>query len=161
MTSEQAKSLPKGIIRRSAARLAAVQALYSAEIGAEGKNPETLALELIQFYTPAEGDEGEGRQGVQLDAPLLKILISGVLSEQETLDGYIVRHLAEDWKISRIGAVLRAILRTATFELLKRADVPTKVVINEYIEVARAFLDEEDVRFTNGIVDAIAREVRK
>jgi N utilization substance protein B len=150
-------SVPVGIIRKSAARLAAVQAIYSYDFGAEAKGAEKLALELVSLYAPEQsGDEEDSRAGVELDVKHLRILVTGVLEHRETLDGLIQQHLKETWSLERIGAVLRAILRNGLYELL-HTSTPPKVVINEYIEVTRAFLGEEDVKFVNGVLDAVAK----
>ena len=76
------------------------------------------------------------------------------------MDALISEFLAENWEIDRIGVVLRALLHSAAYEIIY-SQIPTRTIINEYIEVSRAFFEEKDVKFTNGILDSIAKKVRQ
>jgi N utilization substance protein B len=83
-----------------------------------------------------------------------------VVAEQSRVDAAVARHLAQGWRLERLDATVRAILRAGTYELANRADVPTEVVINEYVEVAKSFFEESEPGFVNGALDAVARDVR-
>lgn len=140
---------------RGTARLAAVQALYQMDVA------QTDAAAVIrQFVRYHFGHDVEGAYYDRADEPFFKDLVLGVVREQLTIDPLISRHLAEGWRLSRIDSILRAILRAATYELKDRRDVPFKVIINEYLDVAHAFFGGDEPRVVNGILDSLARELR-
>lgn len=145
---------------RSVARLAAVQALYQMETG--GAGVETVIREFSDHRfdraTPAE--VGEGPTLAAADEPFFAELVRGVVAEQAELDRAIVRRLAKNWRLERLDATARAILRAGAFELAHREDVPTEVVLDEYVEVAKAFFDGSEPSFINGALDGIARDSR-
>jgi N utilization substance protein B len=87
-------------------------------------------------------------------------LVRGVVAVQTSVDQAVVRRLAEGWKLDRLDATVRAILRAGAFELAHRPDVPTEVVIDEYVEVAKSFFEGTEPGFVNGALDAVARDVR-
>lgn len=141
--------------QRGAARLAAVQALYQMDVGRQSLE-ETLA----QFNTYRLGQEVEGEQYLPADADFFGQIVRGVIKGQLDIDPMIDNALVADWPISRIDATLRAILRAAAFELLRRKDVPTSVVITEYVDVAKAFFEDDAPKMVNAVLDAIARVSR-
>jgi transcription antitermination protein NusB len=141
--------------QRGAARLAAVQALYQMEIG----GADILAV-VAEFETFRLGKELDGVEYRQADPAWFRDIVSGVVEEQRRIDPVVHAALVADWPLKRVDATLRSILRCGAYELLKRPDVPGKVIINEYIDVARAFFGEEEPRMVNGVLDRIAREVR-
>jgi N utilization substance protein B len=150
---------------RSVARLAAVQALYQMELS--GAGVETVVRE---FSDHRFGGEPEGPSGTEppvaenvladADEPFFADIVRGVVADQAAIDQAIVRRLAQGWKLDRLDATVRAILRSGVFELKSRADVPAEVVIDEYVELAKAFFDPTEAGFVNGALDAIARDVR-
>jgi N utilization substance protein B len=142
--------------QRGAARLAAVQALYQMDVGRQ-----TLEDTLAQFQVHHLGREIEGDQYLPADADFFRQIVTGVIKSQLDIDPTVDNALAEGWPMSRIDATLRAILRAATFELLRRRDIPTGVVINEYVDIARAFYEDEAPRMVNGVLDAIAKRVNR
>jgi N utilization substance protein B len=142
--------------QRGAARLAAVQALYQMDVGRQ-----TLEDTLAQFQVHHLGREIEGDQYLPADADFFRQIVTGVIKSQLDIDPTIDNALAEDWPMTRIDATLRAILRAATFELLRRRDIPTGVVINEYIDIARAFYEDDAPSMVNGVLDAIAKRVNR
>ncbi len=145
----------KSFTPRGTARLAAVQAMYQMDVA------QTDAVAVIrQFVRYHFGHDIEGAYYDRADEPFFQDLVMGVVREQLTIDPLISRHLAEGWRLSRIDSILRAILRAATYELKDRRDVPFKVIINEYLDVAHAFFGGDEPRVVNGILDSIAREVR-
>ena len=88
-------------------------------------------------------------------------IVRGVVRRQRDIDPVVDEQLAEGWRLVRVDSTLRAILRAAMFELLERPDVPVKVVINEYIEVARDFFGEDEPRVVNGILHQLAERYRR
>ncbi len=139
--------------QRGAARLAAVQALYQMDVGRQ-----TLEDTLAQFSAFHLGREIEGEQYLPADADFFRQIVRGVIRGQLDIDPSIDKALARDWPISRLDATLRAILRAAAFELLRRRDIPAGVVIAEYVDIARAFYEDDAPAMVHGVLDAIARQ---
>ena len=136
---------------RSAARLGAVQALYQMDIaGAD------LADVLEEFGSARLGEAFEDGECGDADFEFLKALVRGVLEEQREIDPLINERLASGWKLSRLDATLRAILRAGAYELKNRRDVPPKASISEYIDVAKAFFGGEEPKVVNGVLDKLA-----
>ncbi|MGI8725073.1 MAG: transcription antitermination factor NusB [Methyloceanibacter sp.] len=148
------KKPPRGAAR-SAARLAAVQALYQMDMTAIDLN-EVIG----EFETHRFGQEVDGSEYSEAEASFFRDLIQGVVREQLSIDPLIDQHLAEGWRLNRVDSILRAILRAGAYEILKRNDVPPKVVITEYVDLAHAFFDGEEPKVVNGILDKLAREAR-
>ncbi len=143
---------PRAANQRGAARLAAVQALYQMDVG-RASLEDTLA----QFGAFHLGREIEGEQYLPADADFFRQIVSGVATHQLQIDPSVDKALSEGWPIERVDATLRAILRAAAFELLRRKDIPAKVVISEYVDVARAFYEDDASGMVNAALDAIAR----
>src|SRR5262245_24597194 len=141
--------------RRGAARLAAVQALYQMDIAGTGVN-EILA----QFESHWIGREVEGEQYLPAEAAFFREVVSGVVAEQRKLDPLIDAALARGWPLKRIEAVLRAVLRAGAYELDHRRDVPARVVVSEYVDVANAFVDADETGMVNAVLDQLARQIR-
>jgi N utilization substance protein B len=140
---------------RAASRLAATQALYQMDVAAKGIN-EILA----EFETFWIGKEIEGEQYKPAEVEFFRDILNGVLDAQIAIDRLIDTTLAAGWPLARVEAVMRAILRAATYELRKRKDIPARVVITEYVDVAAAFLAREETGMINAVLDKIARELR-
>ncbi|WAC24841.1 transcription antitermination factor NusB [Blastomonas sp. SL216] len=140
---------------RSAARLAAVQALYQHTME---KTP--IAQLLHEFHMHRLGAEIEDDQYAEADVGFFDDVVKGTTARLEEIDGLIEARLAEGWSLGRIDRTLHQILRAGTYELLARPDVPVGSVINEYLDVAHAFFDSKDTRFANGLLDGIAKDVR-
>jgi len=143
---------PRAANQRGAARLAAVQALYQMDVG-------RVSLEdtLSQFGTIHAGREIEGEEYLPADTDFFRQIVSGVIKHQLELDPAVDNALVDKWPIGRIDATLRAILRCGTFELLRRRDIPSRVVITEYVDVTRAFHEDDASRMVNAVLDQIAR----
>jgi N utilization substance protein B len=142
-------------LERSAARLAAVQGLYQMDVSGKGI-VETLA-EFENFWI---GNEIEGDTYNEAEIAFFRDILNGVLADQGPIDRQIDRTLIETWPLARIDSVLRAILRAGAYELKDRKDVPAKVVIKEYADVAGAFFEREEVGMINAVLDAMAHELR-
>ncbi len=141
--------------RRGAARLAAVQALYQMDVAATGLN-EILA----QFESHWLGREVEGEQYLPAEATFFREIVTGVVAEQRRLDPMIDAALAAGWPLKRVETVLRAVLRAGAYELDRRQDIPARVVVSEYVDVAHAFVDREETGMVNAVLDQIARQLR-
>jgi N utilization substance protein B len=146
---------PRKANRRGAARLAAVQALYQMDVAATPVNDL-----LAEFESHWLGQEVEGSQYLPAEAAFFREIVVGFVREQRKLDPLIDRALAGGWPLKRVEAVLRAILRAGTFELDHRRDVPARVVVSEYVQVAHAFLDGDEAGMVNAVLDALARQLR-
>ncbi len=141
--------------KRSAARLAAVQALYQMDLSGKG------VMESIgEFETFWIGREVDGVPARPAEEAYFRDILAGVVREQVPIDRKVDDALKTGWPLTRIDTVLRAILRAGVYELGYRRDVPAKVVISEYIDVANAFFDGDEPRLVNGVLDAVAREAR-
>lgn len=140
--------------QRGAARLAAVQALYQMDVGRQ-----SLEDTLSQFSAHMLGREVEGEQYLPADADFFKQIVTGVIRSQLDIDPTIDKALSNDWPVGRIDATLRAILRAAAFELLRRRDIPAGVVITEYVDVAKAFYEDDAPGMVHAVLDAIAKQV--
>lgn len=140
---------------RSAARLAAVQALYQYQM-----EKTALALLLDEFHQHRLGAEIEDVTYNEADHVFFDDLVKGTVVRIEEIDGLIADKLAEGWSLVRLDRTMLQILRVGTYELLARADVPKATAISEYVDVAHAFFDEREAKFVNGLLDAIAKQVR-
>lgn len=140
---------------RSAGRMAAVQALYQMDLA--GADVSDVIHEFTTLRFPAE-DVDETIAGA--DAAFFAELVRGVVRRQRDIDPMIDQQLALNWRLKRVDSTLRAILRSGAFELIERQDVPYRVVINEYIEVAHAFFDDDEPKVVNGVLDRLARRLR-
>ena len=141
--------------RRGAARLAAVQALYQMDIA--GTDLKEI---LAEFESHWIGRELDGAQYLPAEAAFFRDLVSGVLREQRTLDPLVDTALVEGWPLKRIEAILRAVLRAGAYELEHRTDVPARVIVSEYVDIAHAFVDREETGLVNAVLDQIARQCR-
>ena len=140
---------------RSAARLAAVQALYQQEM--EGT---PIARLLREFHEHRLGATIEDEQYFDAERDFFDDVVTGVDSRRPEIDEAIAAKLAEGWSLERLDRPMRAILRAGTYELLARKDVPVGSVISEYVDVAHAFYDKRESGFVNGLLDAVAKEAR-
>jgi N utilization substance protein B len=145
---------------RSVARLAAVQALYQMEVSSIGVESVIREFTEHRFDRALEGVEGEGDTLASADEAFFAELVRGVVSEQKRVDAAIAKRLAENWRLERLDATVRAILRAGAYELANRPDVPTEVAIDEYVEVAKSFFEGTEPGFVNGALDGVARDVR-
>jgi N utilization substance protein B len=140
---------------RSAARLAAVQALYQMEVAGKGLNDI-----LAEFEAHWIGQEVEGDQYKPAELTLFRQIVSGVLADQLAIDRTLDETLAAGWPLRRVEALLRAILRAGLYELKARHETPPRVVIKEYVDVAGAFFEREEAGMINAVLDRLARAER-
>lgn len=144
-----------GAPARSAARLAAVQALYQMETAGQG-----VEATIREFEAHRLGGEVDGALLHKADAAFFADILRGAVEAQARLDPYLQQSLAEGWRLARIDATARAILRAGLYELIRRPEVPVKVVIDEYMNVANAFFSGDEPRFINGVLDKAAHAAR-
>lgn len=145
----------KALSARGMARLAAVQALYQMEVA------RTDARTVVEEFTRHRfHGEAEKTHYDRTDETFFQDLVLGVVGKQRDVDPLVAEHLAKGWRLARIDSILRAILRAAAYELAERRDVPVKVIINEYVDIAHAFFGGDEPGVVNGILDAVARAVR-
>lgn len=166
MNQGSLQATPQPVRPRSIARTAAVQALYQMDMAGTDINRVIEEFQRDRFSphvvtppdAPGARDPDESAEGA--DAQFFADILRGVVRRQRDIDPMIDDQLAEGWRLIRVDSILRAILRAGAFELMERTDVPARVVINEYINVAKAFFDAEEPRVVNGVLDRIARRVR-
>lgn len=156
-TDDSSEDAPRTFRRdtRPGARLAAVQALY--EIDLTGVTPKE-ALE--EFDRRGSGGMLEDDALLAADRPLFVRIVKGVFGRSKELDGLLDPVLAEGWTVARLEVVLRSILRAGAYELLARPDIPARVVVSEYVDIAHAFLNDKETGLVNGVLDRLARSLR-
>jgi len=140
---------------RSAARLAAVQALYQYDM----ESPDLLTL-IDEFHRHRLGREIEDVEYLDADVVFFDDLVRGAIARREEIDARLTARLAEGWTLVRLDKTMLQILRAGAYELIARADIGVGTVINEYLDVTHAFFDAREAKFVNGLLDALAKDVR-
>lgn len=146
---------PRQANKRGAARLAAVQALYQMDVVGSGILEITAEYEQFRL-----GKEVDGAQYREADAQWFRAILSGVVENQKLVDPVIRQSLTDDWPLSRLDSTLRAILRAGCYELMRREDVPIAVIVSEYVDIAKAFYQDDEPKLVNAVLDRISRRVR-
>ncbi|CCE07376.1 antitermination factor (L factor) (N utilization substance protein B) [Bradyrhizobium sp. STM 3843] len=141
--------------RRGAARLAAVQALYQMDIAGAGLNDI-----FAEYESHWIGSEVEGEQYLPAEAAFFRDIVSGVVRDQKKIDPVLDEALSRGWPLKRIEAILRAVLRAGAYELEHRKDIPARVVVSEYVDVAHAFVERDETGMVNAVLDQLARQYR-
>ena len=140
---------------RSAARLAAVQALYQQHME---KTP--LALLLNEFHLHRLGVELDGERMADAEVAFFDDVVRGYDARREEIDALVQSKLADGWTLARLDKTMLQILRAGTYELIARADISKATAISEYVDVAKAFFEDREAKFVNGVLDAVAKSVR-
>lgn len=140
---------------RTVGRLAAVQALYQMELAGEGVDTVIAEFQNHRFDADIEGE-----LLAEADEAWFADIVRGVVEGQRDIDAAVKARLASNWRIERLDATLRALLRCGAYELMHKPDTPFEVVINEYVDLAKAFFDEAEARFVNAALDGVARDAR-
>ena len=140
---------------RTVARLAAVQALYQMELAGEGV--DTVIAEFSNHRFDADI---EGEALAEADEAYFAEIVRGVVEGQRDIDAAVKARLASNWRMERLDSTLRALLRAGTWELRERQDVPREIVLDEYVELAKAFFDDAEAKFVNAALDGVARDAR-
>jgi N utilization substance protein B len=141
-------------LARSRARLAAVQALYQMDLAG------TDLAEVLDDFKTRRLPSGAEEAVAGGDIDHFTRVLNGVVRRQREIDPMVDQQLAAGWSLLRVDAIVRATLRAATFELMELADVPARVAISEYVNVAHAFFDADESKVINGVLDALARKLR-
>ena len=155
MSGEPVDPRPGGTRKRSVARLAAVQALY--QIDVSDAAPEAV---IAEFQKHRLGREIDGDRYGEADPALFADIVRGTIDRQADLDRALSAALTPDWPLERLETVLRAVLRAGAYELLARGDVPARVVISEYLDIAHAFFGGKEPGLVNGVLDKLAHVLR-
>jgi N utilization substance protein B len=155
MTTQTKPPRPLPGRKRSAARLAAVQALYQIDL-----TGEPVAAVIAEFVKHRLGREIDGENYGEADASLFTDIVRGVVDRQTDLDRIIGAALTPEWPLERLEVILRAILRAGAYELFARPDVPARVIISEYLDIAHAFFAGKEPGLVNGVLDRLARTLR-
>ncbi|MBB4859736.1 N utilization substance protein B [Novosphingobium chloroacetimidivorans] len=140
---------------RSAARLAAVQALYQHEMES---TPQAQLLD--EFHRHRLGAQIDEDQYADAEVAFFDDVVKGVLARREEIDTLLAAKLAQGWSLARLDRTMLQILRAGAWELMARPDVPTGSAISEYLDVAHAFFDAREAKFVNGVLDAVGKQVR-
>lgn len=141
--------------KRGAARLAAVQALYQMDVGGTGLLETTAEYESFRLGREIDGDVYR-----EADTQWFRAILAGVVESQRTIDPLLHQSLTPDWPLSRLDSTLRAILRAGVYELMDRRDVPVAVIVSEYVDIAKAFYEDEEPKLVNAVLDRAARRSR-
>jgi len=141
--------------RRAGARLAAVHALYQME-----QTEQSARSVIADFMADRLGLNDEGEPVEEADPDIFRAIVDGTVERQEAIDGAIMKRLANGWKIERLDATSRAILRAAVYELIAEVGLPSQIILDEYVSIAHAFFEGAEPRFINGLLDAVSRDIR-
>jgi N utilization substance protein B len=144
--------------KRSIARLAAIQALYQMEVSGAGVEAVIREFADHRFDRGIEGEESATLASA--DEEFFGEVVRGVVKNQREIDAAVAKRLASGWRLERLDATVRAILRAGVYELAHRSDVPTEVVIDEYVELAKSFFEGPEPGFVNGALDGVAQDAR-
>ena len=142
-------------VNRSQARLAAVQALYQMDLAATDLNAVIHEFQVHRF-----GATGEDAATASADAEMFADLVRGVVAHQGAIDPELDGQLAAGWRLNRIDSILRALMRSAVYELIAKPKVPARVVLNEYVEIAKAFFEGDEPKVANAVLDKLAKKLR-
>ena len=141
--------------RRAGARLAAVQALYQME-----QTEQSARSVIADFMEDWLGLNDEGELVEEADPDIFKAIVDGTVERQDVIDAAIMRRLASGWKIERLDATSRAILRAGVYELIAEIGLPSQIILDEYVSIAHAFFEGAEPKFINGLLDAVSRDIR-
>lgn len=141
--------------RRAGARLAAVQALYQME-----QTEQSARSVIADFMEDRLGLNDEGDPVEEADPDIFKSIVEGAVDRQDAIDAAIMKRLAAGWKIERLDATSRAILRAGVYELIAEIGLPSQIILDEYVSIAHAFFEGAEPKFINGLLDAVSRDVR-
>jgi N utilization substance protein B len=140
---------------RSAARLAAVQALYQHHLEA---TPTARLLD--EFHQHRLGHTIDEDEFADPEVAFFDDLVRGTITRRDEIDGLLGAKLAEGWTLKRLDKTMLQILRAGAYELIARPDVPVAAAISEWVDVAKAFFDDREAKFVNGVLDALAKDAR-
>ncbi|EJF77553.1 transcription antitermination factor NusB [Bartonella birtlesii] len=155
MSDMKSRHSSRSANKRGAARLAAVQALYQMDIVGSGVIETAAEYEAYRL-----GKDIDGNQYLDADFQWFLAIITGVVKNQKQLDPMLHQQLSTEWSLSRLDSILRAILRAGLWELINRQDVPVAVIMNEYVDIAKAFFEGDEPKLVNAVLDNMAKKIR-
>ncbi len=166
MTTEQKKQPNRASFRLSASRLIAVQALYEIEVS--GAETDSVLKSFInnrwREVTLQDPDtkpgEGDKARLTEPDPRYLTKLVVGVVTEKDRILRDIDHILTGEWKAERLDVLMRALLCSASFEFIFELDVPKRVLISEYTDLAHAFYEDNEAAFAAGILSSLSAKFR-
>ncbi|MEL7189444.1 MAG: transcription antitermination factor NusB [Pseudomonadota bacterium] len=145
---------------RSAARLAAVQALYQQQMEQTALNKLLDEFHQHRLGREVDDEDHEGEVYADAEVDFFDDLVRGVDARRDEIDALVLSKLADGWTLARLDKTMLQVLRAGAYELMARADVPAASAINEYVDVAKAFFDDREAKFVNGVLDAVGKEAR-
>ncbi|MBB4076928.1 N utilization substance protein B [Bartonella fuyuanensis] len=155
MADTKSRHFSRSANKRGVARLAAVQALYQMDIVGSGVMETAAEYEAYHL-----GKDIDGYQYLEADFQWFLAIITGVVKDQKQLDPLLHQQLSSEWSLSRLDSILRAILRAGLWELINRKDIPIAVVMNEYVDIAKAFFEGDEPKLVNAVLDNMAKKIR-
>jgi len=141
---------------RTITRLVIVQSLYQMEMSGTDIN-----VLLKDYPNRVIFDDKHDKIIKKINFDQYENILVGVIDHQVKIDQKIEGLLEKSWSISRIDMTLRAILRASIYELLFMPEIPFKVVINEYLDIARSFFDDKEPEFLNAVLDNVVKSLHK
>lgn len=138
---------------RHFARIAAVQAVYQIE-----QNPDDRMDVVRQFLLNRFREDFKG--STEPDTQMFITIVEYLQENLNCFDEIIANYLGDGWTLNRLPSLARAVLRCAAYELANQLTVPVPVILNEYVEVAKGFLDQKDVNFIHGVLHNITDKLR-
>ncbi len=153
-------NIPARSQARSTARLAAVQALYQQQMESTALNKLLNEFHQHRLGREVDDEDHEGEVFADAEVDFFDDIVRGVDARRDEIDAALIEKLSAGWTLARLDKTMLQILRAGTYELIARADVPTASAITEYVDVAKAFFDDREAKFVNGILDAVAKDAR-
>lgn len=141
--------------RRAGARLAAVQALYEME-----QTEKSARATIRDFMEDRLGLGPDGTPIDEADPDIFKSIVNAVVDHQVRIDNAILARLASGWKLTRLDATMRALLRASAAEFIAHEELSDAVILDEYVSLAHDFFDEADAKFANAVMQNIGRDLR-
>lgn len=142
---------------KRAARLAAVQGLFSMEMSGASAAAVEHEARMGRLPMVRDQDIDDTTPAPEIDQALFSAVLSGAVEQQDIIDKTIAARLAQGWRLDRLDAVVRAILRAGVTEILRFRDTDAAIVINEYVEIAHHFFHDAEPGFINATLDAVAK----
>ena len=162
-----AKFISEKIKKKSAARLAAVQATYMIEYGqlpVDEVIKDFVNGEIGRYAIEEESDGYEVLENMveieEMDADYFSNLTRNVHKDKEHLERSLAHYLKQGWQFERFDGTLRALLLCAAYELVHTTDVDAAVIVKEYVDLAYAFFSKNEPKMVNALLDTIAKEIR-
>ena len=150
---------------KSLSRLAAVQTLFQFDFNKKMKLEELKSIndmDISEIYQTIEAINSNTQEfkNLKIDKNWFLILVNAVFSNKDIIDASLSSFLESNWSIERMDPTITNILRCAYIEFKNYSNVPSKVVINEYTNIASSFFNKPEVNFVNGVLDKVSHKYR-